>query len=74
MYVSGSRRVCVLTGHCYLNGSGVARDEVEALAYFVRASELSYAPAQHQIGSLIFFSLHSARSFLPCIFLHVRVT
>ena len=37
-------------GNCYLNGIGVPKDEVEALAYFVRGSELNYAPSQYQIG------------------------
>ena len=35
-----------------MNGVGVARDEVEALAYYVRGAELNYAPAQHHIGTL----------------------
>jgi TPR repeat protein len=52
--------VCV-SGNCYLNGIGVAKDEVEALAYFVRGSELNYAPSQYQIGIIFmlnfFFSL-----------------
>ena len=38
------------TGACLLVGAGVPMDEVEALAHFARAAELSYAPAKYQIG------------------------
>ncbi len=42
--------VALGAGACLLAGAGVPMDEVEALAHFARAAELSYAPAQYQIG------------------------
>src|ERR1051325_10939203 len=36
--------------HCYANGAGVEKDEVEAVKWYRRAAEQDYASAQYALG------------------------
>jgi hypothetical protein len=37
-------------GFCYHNGTGLAKDEAEAVKWFRKAAEQNYPPAQHNLG------------------------
>ena len=40
-------------GWCYQNGTGVVKDEVEAVKYYKMAADQGYANAQYNLGETL---------------------